>query len=555
MTRYPESRTRILVVATLVLVAQVAIAPDIAHSAGVGSQSASRSTDEKLGTGFLFSVLQNARNAVPDSKYKCVLDTYGKIVAPQLYADIKDLGADNKGIVVHLQNLFDKYPCFRERAVGFWTQLPGYVKSKAPEALPGEVSTFAAEAGQGKLKDLPPGWLWQKAMDSMDQNPKLAMELLSVCTTTLAKPTYYKDLSEEKVRRNIALAQKTQGEIEAKMKNLDPKSPEYAMLEMEKSSNEAVLQYYESTGGKSQIDCVTPQVFAAKSLSPDVDISDDLKREISRTQGREFKTISAKSYHLYTGAMMGCELSSKCGLTADEAALVEKTAGSAYRSIRLCETARQHLISKDLMEELLDRPYDKSQGIKAGLLKFTEKTGSCEKALGRLDSRSAKEVSAIGKFCEAVERIAALPQNKRAARIDRWLTEMDSAVLYNRWYLGGGSVAGINIPCTDVRLGGPDDLKGSDAYAERPKVLGPALYASECKIPGWSRERCDAARAKLATWDIDFRWTKTQHEVGARFGATQCGSKAPTVSIDKLTCPSGSGTQPAARASGPSGVR
>lgn len=97
------------------------------------------------------------------------------------------------------------------------------------------------------------------------------------------------------------------------------------------------------------------------------------------------------------------------------------------------------------------------------------------------------------------------------------LTRVDAARLYNSWYLGGGKVLGQQVPCTDVRLGGPSDLlnasQSSFSWFHRPS--------------GWSKDRYDAAARHLATWDVDFEWTIAQHEAGAKFAAKNCKKGKP----------------------------
>jgi hypothetical protein len=93
----------------------------------------------------------------------------------------------------------------------------------------------------------------------------------------------------------------------------------------------------------------------------------------------------------------------------------------------------------------------------------------------------------------------------------------DAALLYDKWYFGGGSILGKQIPCTDIKgLRGPTDLMNPTQ----------SFMGRMSKPSGWSDERYKAATQKLATWDMDFEWTIAQHEAGSRAGANMCKNNA-----------------------------
>ena len=117
-----------------------------------------------------------------------------------------------------------------------------------------------------------------------------------------------------------------------------------------------------------------------------------------------------------------------------------------------------------------------------------------------------------------VDSLSAMKEDKNIAKkkIANRMVRLDAAHLYNSWYLGGKSILGIKVPCTDIRLGGPKNLLDAnrnlfDSWRERP------IDAIE-----WSKERYDAAAKYLTVWDVDFEWTIAQHEVGAKFAAEHC---------------------------------
>ena len=114
--------------------------------------------------------------------------------------------------------------------------------------------------------------------------------------------------------------------------------------------------------------------------------------------------------------------------------------------------------------------------------------------------------------------MAVLFQIKIRKKVDKALSYMDAAELYNRWYLDASPLLG---KCTDIRKGGPPNLMPSFNEIQ-PTPAYPEL--SHCGFY-YTRAACQRARQVLASWDVDFKWSVAQHRLGAGFGSDHCRPK------------------------------
>jgi hypothetical protein len=91
--------------------------------------------------------------------------------------------------------------------------------------------------------------------------------------------------------------------------------------------------------------------------------------------------------------------------------------------------------------------------------------------------------------------------------------------------LKGNALAAADAVQLQRQLGMFHEAISQEVDPLRDRKLWPAgrpPSGTLCQIPGWSVDRCDAARAKLRTWQMDVVWTEAQHRIGGKFGANQC---------------------------------
>jgi hypothetical protein len=66
-----------------------------------------------------------------------------------------------------------------------------------------------------------------------------------------------------------------------------------------------------------------------------------------------------------------------------------------------------------------------------------------------------------------------------------------------------------------------------------------SFFGRVAKPGGWSEETYNRASKKLATWDVDFKWTIAQHEAGAKFAAQTCKKRGLKEKPLHGICPEG----------------
>lgn len=466
---------------------------------------AENSVDDRLGTVGAVRFLETLKTYAPEGSIKCSTEKILGIIQPQAYADVKKLSEDNVGILRYHQKIADTNPCLIEKADHFWQEL----KELEDEKYSAARGSLSEEAGKGLFSEIKPGFVWEKALAAAGGDANLAAFFLSLCTTNQAGVTYHSPEAALKYRKSF----------EVNIEVLDAQlSKEISESEKEQLNN--VKRVYVTRLGalsptEKRLYCAHGMSFTSKVLGESVDISDRLKERISKSQERPISSIYAKNYHIHAGMMMGCALAN-CGVSSSIAGFVAQRLGAAYRSIRLCHDTRENLKMKEAIEKLIGTSYSAPEA--AEKLQQWMKSGNSQKCL---DAGSKK-------ICDIVEILKTHPDDMVAIKSKRLVVEIDASILYRKWYLGGNSTAGINVPCTDYRVDGPKDLMQDDQKD-----------GSLCGVPAWDAKRCLSARKKLNTWDVDFEWTASQHEVGARFGASQC-KKGGDVSFTKNVCASNS---------------
>jgi hypothetical protein len=228
--------------------------------------------------------------------------------------------------------------------------------------------------------------------------------------------------------------------------------------------------------------------------------------------------------------------------------MAEKQAARLYRAVRMCSVVNSELKASDAIDEGLSAYNSKNKkSLKVedfARLYFEDQSICGDSPLGATKAAGKSSVvyspgtdksspeAAIASLCYQMDRrlgvykAFGLSLSEAMEKFYSGLARVDAAQLYKRWYIGGGSIFGKDIPCTDIRLGGPSDLLADNR----------GFMSFDSPPDGWSPERYAAAKKKLATWDVDFEWTVAQHEVGARFAGENCKRETPGTDPNEVAC-------------------
>lgn len=96
--------------------------------------------------------------------------------------------------------------------------------------------------------------------------------------------------------------------------------------------------------------------------------------------------------------------------------------------------------------------------------------------------------------------------------------EKDTVALMERWYLHEAGIY-TNLPKPNPLNYSPMILSLVKAE-DTPAVLKKLREFG--RPEGWTQDRYENARSRLVTWLIDWKWTTTQHRLGAEFAAKHC---------------------------------
>ena len=421
----------------------------------------------------------------------CVVRTLNDSLRPMAYVNRGTVTGANTGINERFQGFLDN-PCFRHAAIAFWTDIAAETKTEYETPRP----ALDEVTGQGRYAKYKPGWLWEKASKVTGGDNYLTVQLLAMCMHDDVSHVYSETLTGADASREWAsrreefmkMAEETRRLVAEQGDNQSPAQRETLNLQLELRqaylAKNAIWEKEQKPVTRPLNPCgeKNTAVYAQGSVDPSLVLPEKIKQDIFKFQkpGVKNPTLPSKAYHFMAGAMLGCELS-KCGLSGTQAGQVTATIGRGYRILALREKIKKVVAIRTNRESAM--------GI----------------GIDRADYPSASE-----KYLKTHEYdppAGQLPSLRQQ--------EEDAATLYMDWYLGGtlGEVSGI-------RLRGPTDVNQSDYKANG------AQRSTLCGYPQWTTERCRRARLTLASWDIDETWTKTQHEIGGKFGANAC-AKSP----------------------------
>ncbi|MBX2986302.1 MAG: hypothetical protein KF802_00255 [Bdellovibrionaceae bacterium] len=470
---------------------------------------------------------------MPEGENKKGLQSYLRIVRPTSYLSDREVAGSNRGLQAFLDEKMARpqNACLMSAAVNFYEEVEKVSRSRA--ARPNLDQT----AGEGENRYLKAGWLWELALKHAHQDANAAMTLIGMCghDDRMQSIYPYRDKSAKTRDELMEKRQRLKSEQRDLLNDVSvPSDPERQRRDdRAKELRESIAELDQHLQNGQPRDLMCPDdfrdFFLAGSLGVDADIPVALKEKIKTVQGEASRVPPSKSYHVYGAALMVCQMVED-GVAPDKAEQIEVLASRLYRGIRVCQ------VSSDLLQkkESLRKAYLADQkgflpSLDEGDFEKTFRESVRRYVMLELDCQRLKNPSAWDrKFCETYKSESFQYRDPEYAKrkAAHLLMRMDTATLYNQWYAGGGEVAGIKVPCSDIRLTGPSDLMKPDAsWLDRAK-----------KPVRWSDERYVNAAKHLATWDIDFEWTKAQHRAGAEFAKKRCRKRAGPESDDRRLC-------------------
>lgn len=477
-------------------------------------------------------------NSLPEGNIKRGLKRYLEVVGLDAYTDANP-GQANHGLNRFISEQISKNWCFGKLASQFakeqynlddelWRKYENQIQSRPLKAR----MSLADVAGQN-VKDLEPGWLWQKALRFSGQDKNLAVSLIGVCghDDTAQGPYEFWDRSAEA----MSLAAKSDSsELKKLGLNTEVYCPQRASF-----------------------------MFLPQSLGKEWDISPKLKTKISQIQNpvQGARGMPAKYYHVYGAAFATCQMIQE-GMPAGLAEGIQVEASRFYRGIRLCGkvnslsekrarllneyeksksrsvliipkqsaprplansklgeylTFDQWLLSRalELQKDTLCMPPVFPEQIVLGS-SAQDPTGS-ERILADFEKRRSEWKRLHEKRCSLLEPIvrpadlSKISSLELGQKVEAFLGDLNASDLYSRWFLGSQKIGNIQIPCTDIQLFGPGEIFPSDLKSAR----------NICGFD-YSTQACNKARERLAAWSSDFEWTAEQHKLGAQFAIRYC---------------------------------
>lgn len=523
-------------------------------------------------------MLKQVLSVLPESDTKRGLKEYSEAIGLDNYYEVdtdRFVGKSNAGIAGYFENRIgdSKNSCVRDAAKNFYNDIAAYLNkrtpaqadvqpkysSKEPEIISSPHYNIATKsdramlnevAGSGRYANYEPGWVWNLAMKHANGDPNSALFLIGICGhDDMNQGNYnYEDKSEASMRElrgraNDYLDKIKKGEKQLatlKANPLDTEEYENVVSTANREVTVAKIYYKELTEMKSATGQLTCPLwgsgfYAARSLGESADIPVELKNELLDTFSDDgAKKVSSKYYHIYGSAFLACQFVQN-GISPSLASQMQQQVARAYRGIRMCEGNKDFLEESEKLQKLEAKLMTKYKAKDPANLMFKiiqdkKMAKNCasneyfkypECKIGQILQIPASVNDENGEFTISEEDVR--------KKIKGRLTQMDAARLYEHWYLGGGTIAGQSLPCSDVRVLGPTNLrKPTDSFFGR--ISKPA---------GWTDERYLSASKKVASWDADYKWTIAEHKAGAEFAGKVCKKRGPGEKPLKGICPNG----------------
>lgn len=526
--------------------------------------------------------LKNIIDKLPDGTLKDGLTKYVEIISLESYTNDSLVRNSNKGIVAYMEKVFTKGDCFQALTKDFYKEISIMDNISTPidgnrQNLLFRNASLDTEAGSGDYTDLPKGWLWKIAQRYSDNNSNLAIALIGVCghdDSSQGEYVWLDDSAEARAKIEEAIK-----DSDRQIKGLRHIIETKGEANIESYSNElqSLLEYKaelkKQTSVEEKMMCPfsNSKMYIPKSLGQDVDIAESLKDKIAKIQAPTMgaAALPAKYYHIYGAAFMGCQLIQE-GVDPTTTVLLQKNAARFYRGLRMCDaTSTYNTQHKTLIKfyneykehyESKIKKKETRRGVRVKRAKpLNPEQFFIRKSIDLVQSKSCtqppdptfadsndKDYNQIKKnyeiwsneysdICNFISNKIGIPHYDKdldveivESKVKIYVEKLNAAYLYQKWYVGGEEVFGMKLPCTDYRLFGPSSLTDNKKTTRR-------RLAKRC-VSGYSVEACKRAKKRLATWDMDFKWTIAQHEVGAKFAVKECTKNKEKKSINTLAC-------------------
>jgi hypothetical protein len=438
------------------------------------------------------SMIQMGLRLLPQSDARDTALDYLDIIQPKYYMDETQIGSANYGIIFTLKDRFDHDLKFQQQAIHLYQEVATYMNQRlrGPSENPADRTCkddgqgagpylinyicekhaprilLSERAGEGRNQAFEPGWLWKLALKNADGNGNDALELIALCGHD----------------------NRFQGAKEVTTKD-----------------------------GTADLNCPVgaSAFFVPGALGDGIDISPELRKKIESIQNPsgEFK-IPAKYYHIMAESFIACRLFQK-NHSESSIAKISDLAGLLYRGITVCNQVKAGVREYWPVEEEMHR--ERFFGavedfVETKIDEYHKDFDHFYKYHPKVFADTIRYMSS--NFSRAVETDSGWQQMElhgldRKNVIRRILTQHDAAYLYQKWFKGGESLLfGLtSFPCTTTQFSGPRDL------------LNPS---SSFKPERWSEIRYRLASRKVATYLMDFEWSRAEHLVGTKFAAHVC---------------------------------
>lgn len=521
--------------------------------------------------------IKDILNMFPESNIKNGLKEYLEILGHEKYYSDETVKGSNTGISSYLSSRFSDpmNSCVRDAALSFYEDIAKVLKKRFSQncnttnglfhtTINGlfpttpdygciqERAKLLDVAGKESYKKLQPGWLWKLALKHANGDPNSAMFLIGICghdDTAQGSFSYLdkssKALEEIQNQKNSAIENKKQIDLQIKelSANYDENHEKIYNLAINANALNQQIKTYSTQSSLTKFMSCPPQksgFYAPQSLDSKADISQEVKNEIQNIQGKigGAENIPAKYYHVYGSAFMACQLIQN-GMAPSMANLVQQQAARIYRGIRMCQSVdeiqKQHQIQTKILEPLFKKYNIKNETELAihTIKAFKQKKITCKYFENIELPQECTFLGGIGYSPHQFESNQFdVSESEIREKMEARKNNLDAAELYRKWYFGGITVMGKKMPCSDIRVLGPSDLlKPTEGFFK--------LQNNSYKPEGWTDSQYKMATQKLATWDVDFKWTISQHAAGAEFAGKVCKKRGSDEKPLKGICPEG----------------
>lgn len=427
-----------------------------------------------------------------------------------------------------------KSPCFSEVAYKFYDEV-------LEEDLSAMKSTFLnmedddsklvgrpdlnSVIGSGATKNLQPGWLWQKAKSASGNDTNLAMWLVGLCghddgvseMPNIKNVKNRFDLVANRLRIITEHQKKVRNEL-TKYTSSDPRSKRLLNF----------IQYLEDLKNDENLDeirCPKLVMHTPQSLGEQVDISDELKRQIIHIQGPQLggNTLPAKYYHIMGAAFLICKAKQK-GL-ANFGPFLERAAARGYRGQRMCEVLRNITARENAF--MVSNNINDSEKHWINKIVSIHKSGICSG-----DDVNYYEINECKEIMEVFGSNHIFNRGSSGSKyvekyVKRFRAKIDAAKLWSKWY-PKLKIQGLGEFCINKHQDRPNS--GFD-YG----VISYLRHGNNCANK-WNEKRCNEALQIMDEWEVDFLWTENQHEIGAKFGEENCSKLTSFEEIEVRSC-------------------